>query len=98
ARFTLQFTYAMNSHFSKQRSFAFIDSLDEVTELFGVGTDFAEALSRVSSEAAVVHLDGHSDYGHSLEQFWDRYGPSLTPRSIVIIAGDARGNYRAPLS
>lgn len=96
ARFTLQFTYAMNSHFSKLRSFAFIDSLDEVTELFGVGTDFAEALDRVSSEAAVVHLDGHSDYGHSLTQFWDRYGPALTARSIVIIAGDARGNYRAP--
>jgi uncharacterized protein len=96
SRFTLQFTYAMNAHFSKLRSFAFIDSLDEVTGLFGVGTDFAQALERISVEAEVVYLDGHSDYGRSLQQFWERYGPTLTPRSVVIVAGDARGNYRTP--
>ncbi|UCG40443.1 MAG: VWA domain-containing protein [Acidimicrobiia bacterium] len=96
ARFTLQFVYAMNSHFSKLRSFAFIDSLDEVTDYFGVGTDFPSALQRVSTEAEVVHMDGHSDYGRSLELFWSRYGDALTPRSTVIIAGDARNNYRTP--
>lgn len=96
ARFTLQFVYAMNSHFSKLRSFAFIDSLDEVTDYFGVGTDFSSALQRVSTEAEVVYLDGHSDYGRSLEQFWARYGDALTPRSTVIVAGDARNNYRTP--
>lgn len=96
ARFTLQFVYAMNSHFSKLRSFAFIDSLDEVTDYFGVGSDFPSALQRVSTEAEVVHMDGHSDYGRSLELFWSRYGDALTPRSTVIVAGDARNNYRTP--
>jgi uncharacterized protein len=96
SRFTLQFTYAMNAHFSKLRSFAFIDSLDEVTDFFGHDADFSEALHRVSAEAEVVYLDGHSDYGRALEQFWQRYGRELTPRSVVIIAGDARANYRAP--
>ncbi len=96
SRFTLQFTYAMNAHFSKLRSFAFIDSLDEVTDYFAVGSDFGEALHRVSTEAKVVHLDGHSDYGRALRQFWEQHGHELTPRSVVIIAGDARGNYRSP--
>jgi len=96
SRFTLQFTYAMNAHFSKLRSFAFIDSLDEVTDFFGHDADFGEALHRVSSEAKVVYLDGHSDHGRSFEQFWKRYGQELTPRSVVIIAGDARANYRSP--
>ncbi|MDH3308907.1 MAG: VWA domain-containing protein, partial [Acidimicrobiia bacterium] len=96
ARFTLQFVYAMSGQFSKLRAFAFIDALDEVTQYFEPGVDFAEALSAISTEAEVVWLDGHSDYGRSLEQFWTRFGGNLTPRSTVIITGDARSNYRDP--
>jgi len=96
ARFTLQFTYAMSTQFSKLRSFAFIDTVDEVTEFFGPGTDFSDALARVASEAEVVRQDGHSDYGTSLATFLERYGRDVTPRSTVIITGDARNNYRPP--
>ena len=94
ARFTLQFVYAMSGQFSKLRSFVFVDALDEATRFFDTGIEFDESLAAVSSEAEVVWLDGHSDYGNSLEMFWDRYGPELTPRSTVIITGDARNNYR----
>lgn len=96
ARFTLQFTYAMSTQFSKLRSFAFIDTVDEVTDFFGPGTDFNQALARVAAEAQVVMHDGHSDYGSSLEVFMERYGRDVTPRSTVIITGDARNNYRPP--
>ena len=96
ARFTLQFVYAMSNQFSRLRSFVFIDALDEVTDVFRPGGDLADALERVSREAEVVWLDGHSDYGHALEGFWDRYGDDLTARSTVIIAGDGRNNYRPP--
>lgn len=94
ARFTLQFVYAMGTQFSKVRSFAFIDALDEVTDFFTPGTDFVDALRRISSEAEVVWLDGHSDYGRSLEMFAERFTAAVTPRSTVIITGDARNNYR----
>ena len=94
ARFTLQFMYAMSSQFSKVRSFAFIDALDEITSYLDVGTDFPQALERISTDAEVVWIDGHSDYGRSLDQFWTRFGGSLTRRSTVIITGDARNNYR----
>jgi uncharacterized protein len=96
SRFTLQFTHAMSTHFSKLRSFAFIDTIDEVSEFFGPGIDFGSALQRVTTEAEVVWLDGHSDYGNSLETFYNRYGRQLTPRTTVIITGDARNNYRPP--
>ncbi len=96
ARFTLQFTYAMSNEFARLRSFAFIDALDEVTDAFRPGGDFAAALQRVSSEAEVVWLDGHSDYGHALEGFWERYALDVTPKTTVIVAGDARNNYRPP--
>ena len=96
SRFTLQFTHAMATHFSKLRSFAFVDTIDEVTDFFGPGVDFGSALQRVTTEAEVVWLDGHSDYGNSLETFYSRYGSQLTPRTTVIITGDARNNYRPP--
>lgn len=96
ARFTLQFTYAMSTQFSKLRSFAFIDTVDEVTGFFGPGSDFNQALARVAAEAQVVIHDGHSDYGSSFEGFMQRYGRDVSPRSTVIITGDARNNYRPP--
>ena len=93
ARFTMQLVYAISHQFSRVRSFAFIDALDEVTGYFGPGTDFNEALARISSEAAVVWLDGHSDYGNAFGQFAERYADELSSRSTVIITGDARSNY-----
>lgn len=94
SRFTLQFTHAMSTHFARLRSFAFIDTIDEVTEFFGPGVDFGSAVARITTEAEVVWLDGHSDYGNSLETFHNRYESQLTPRTTVIITGDARNNYR----
>lgn len=94
SRFTLQFTHAMATHFSRLRSFAFVDTIDEVTDFFGPGIDFSSAVRRITTEAEVVWLDGHSDYGNSMETFYSRYGSQLTPRTTVIITGDARNNYR----
>jgi hypothetical protein len=96
SRFTLQFTHAMSSQFSKLRSFAFVDTVDEVTDFFGPGVDFGSALHRVTTEAEVVWMDGHSDYGNSFETFLVRYGSQITPRTTIIITGDARNNYRPP--
>jgi len=96
SRFTLQFTHAMSTHFSRLRSFAFVDTIDEVTDFFGPGVDFGSAVSRITTEAEVVWLDGHSDYGNALETFYNKYGGQLTPRTTVIITGDARNNYRPP--
>jgi uncharacterized protein with von Willebrand factor type A (vWA) domain len=96
ARFTMQLTFAVGSQFSKVRSFAFIDGLDEVTDYFGSGANFHDALIQMGREARLVWRDGHSDYGNALEQFMERYAEVVSPRSTVIIAGDARNNYRDP--
>ncbi|MEA2843719.1 MAG: uncharacterized protein QOJ69_1390, partial [Actinomycetota bacterium] len=93
ARFTLQFVHAISGQFSKVRSFVFIDGVDEVTSIFEGAADFAEALDRVNAEADVVWADGHSDYGHALQAFWDRWGSEITPRTSVVVLGDARNNY-----
>jgi len=83
----------MGSQFSKVRSWAFIDGIDEVTSFFQESEDVADAVRRVNTEADVVWIDGHSDYGHALEVFRQRHLDELTPRTSVIFLGDARSNY-----
>ncbi|MCI4354961.1 MAG: VWA domain-containing protein, partial [Thermoplasmata archaeon] len=96
ARFTLQLIYAMSAQFSKVRSWVFVDGIDEVTRFFDEADDVADAVRRVNSEADVVWMDGHSDYGHAFEVFSERHVREVTPRSSVIVLGDARNNYHAP--
>jgi uncharacterized protein with von Willebrand factor type A (vWA) domain len=98
ARFTLHLTYALNTQFSKVRSFVFIDGIDEVTEYFTGVEDITEAITRVNTEADVIWVDGHSDYGHAFETFWERWGKELNPKTSVLLLGDARNNYHAAQS
>ena len=95
ARFTLQFVYAMAGQFSKVRSWVFIDGIDEVTRFFEESDEITEAVHRVNTEADVVWVDGHSDYGHAFEIFRDRHLAEVTHKTTVIILGDARNNYHA---
>ena len=95
ARFTLHLVYAISNQFSKVRAFVFIDGLDEVTSYFEGVEDISEAVHRVNTEADVVWVDGHSDYGHAFEVFWERHGKEIGPKTTVMILGDARNNYHA---
>jgi uncharacterized protein len=95
AHFTLMLAYALREQFTKVRAFAFIDTVDEVTDFFTPGGDVADALARMSSEADLVWFDGHSDYGHSIEEFAERYPDAVGPRTSLLVLGDARNNYRA---
>jgi uncharacterized protein with von Willebrand factor type A (vWA) domain len=95
ARFTLHLVHAISSQFSKVRSFVFIDGIDEVTRFFENVDDVADAVHRINTEADVVWVDGHSDYGHALSVFFERWGDEITPRSSVLLLGDARNNYHA---
>jgi uncharacterized protein with von Willebrand factor type A (vWA) domain len=98
ARFTLQLVHALASQFSRVRSFVFIDGIDEVTAFFEGNADLGDAVKRINSEADVVWVDGHSDYGHAFEVFHQKWGTEVTPKTSVIILGDARNNYHASQS
>ncbi|MBW3587836.1 MAG: VWA domain-containing protein [Actinobacteria bacterium] len=97
SRFALSLLYALSQHFRKIRSFAFVDAIDEVTHFFEQA-EMEEAARRVRTEANVVWLDGHSDYGHAFSQFLQRYGDALSPKTTVLVLGDARSNFRDPLA
>ena len=98
ARFTLHLVYAISSQFSKVRSFVFVDGIDEVTRFFEGVVDPAEAVARINTEADVIWVDGHSDYGHALTEFHRRWGDQVTSRSSIMVLGDARNNYHASAS
>ena len=95
ARFTLHLVYARQNQFSKVRSFVFIDGLDEVTHMFQDEEDITNAVHRVNTEADVVWVDGHSDYGHAFGVFWENFGSEINSKSTVMFLGDARNNYHA---
>ena len=98
ARFTLQFVHAISSQFSRVRSFVFIDGIDEVTRFFEGVEDVGEAVHRVNTEADVIWVDGHSDYGHAFDTFRERWVKEVTPKTSLILLGDARNNYHASQS
>ncbi|MGE0794953.1 MAG: VWA domain-containing protein [Acidimicrobiia bacterium] len=98
ARFTLQLVYAIQGSFSKVRAFVFIDGVDEVTKYFEGEEDINRAVNRVNTEADVIWIDGHSDYGHAFESFWSKWGRDVGPKTTVLLLGDARNNYHASQS
>jgi hypothetical protein len=96
ARFTLHLVHAIAGQFSQVRSFVFIDGIDEVSSIFERSETVTEAIHRVNQEADVVWVDGHSDYGHALSVFWQRWGREVGPKTSILLLGDARSNYHSP--
>jgi uncharacterized protein with von Willebrand factor type A (vWA) domain len=96
SHFTLLLVHALRQQFSRVRVFAFIDTTDEVTHMFGPDADLAVAVQRITREAAVYTRDGHSDYGNAFVSFTENFHEVLSPRSSLLILGDGRTNYRNP--
>jgi uncharacterized protein len=99
SQFTLRLVYALRQQFSKVRVFAFVDTVDEVTDFFDRGADdedFGSSMHRMITTARISTRDGHSDYGNMLKGFVEEYGESLTHRGALLILGDARTNYHDP--
>jgi uncharacterized protein with von Willebrand factor type A (vWA) domain len=100
SRFTLQLVYALSSQFGRVRSFVFVDAIEEVTEQLRSRAGMAEAMRALGTGtgAGITRFDGHSDYGNALTEFWQRWGAEVTPRTTLIVLGDARNNYHASQS
>ncbi len=95
AKFTLSLLHALHAELPRLRSFVFADGLAEVTDLVQ-GSPGVIDTRLLLSRPGVVRRDGHSDYGAVLRQFHDACLGSLSRDCVLIICGDARGNYRAP--
>jgi hypothetical protein len=94
--FFLSVLHALHDAFRKLRSFAFVERIDEVTEIFDREQSFRAVSERVAREAGVSDVSGYTDYGRVWLEFMARVGDDLDPRSTVIVLGDARTNGREP--
>ncbi len=94
ARFMLQFLYTLQELFSKVRTFVFVTQIAEVTQLFAENE--INAAIELALNSRHVDYNGHSNFGFAFHRFRDEYLESVTPRTTVIVVGDARNNRNDP--
>ncbi|MFJ4650709.1 VWA domain-containing protein [Nocardia sp. NPDC088792] len=94
--FTMLLVNALREQFSRVRIFAFVDRVDEVTQIFDSVTPLDQITKRIFTETKVVGIEGHSDYGSALEGFAADFPDAVTSRTSLLILGDGRTNYRDP--
>ncbi|MFT4299477.1 MAG: VWA domain-containing protein [Aeromicrobium sp.] len=90
--FTMMLVQALREQFSKVRVFAFVNTVDEVTEIVRDGDDLRR---RIAEEARITKWHTSSDYGESFADFAGQYLDAVGPRTSVLILGDARNNNQA---
>ena len=94
--FFLSVLHALHDAFRKLRSFAFVERIDEVTEIFERERTFQAVSQKIAREAGVADVSGYTDYGRVWTEFLAEVSDDLDPRSTVIVLGDARTNGREP--
>ena len=94
ARFMLQFLYTLQELFSKVRTYVFVTQIAEVTRLFA-DHEINEAIE-LALHSRHVDYNGHSNFGFAFHRFCDESLESVTPRTTLIVVGDARNNRNDP--
>ncbi|MDA3627550.1 VWA domain-containing protein [Saccharopolyspora sp. WRP15-2] len=95
AHFALLLVYTLHEVFSRTRVFAFVRDVHEVTDHLRRGRDAAEALAAVRRDTLQLPGTG-TDHGRVFTDFADKHGDVLTPRTVLLILGDARNNNYDP--
>ena len=93
ASFTLLLVFALQEAFTKVRAFTFVDRLHEVTGEFKAGGDVVDTMERLVASSEHAARMGRTNYGRAFAQFRNEHFDALTPKTALLILGDARSNY-----
>ena len=93
AQFTLLLVFALREQFTKVRAFTFVDTVHEVTDHFVPGADVADVMSGLAASVRHAALWGRTNYGQAFATFNREFPDALSPRSSLLVLGDARSNY-----
>ncbi len=93
ASFTLMLVFALREQFNRVRAFTFVDEIHEVTDRFTTSRDPAETMSELAASARHASLWGRTNYGRAFTRFADEYADALTPKTNLLVLGDARSNH-----
>lgn len=94
AGFMLNMLYSLQDCFSKVRSFVFISSVVEVTDIFS-GQDIDAAIDLVLNDTDIGR-QAQTDYGETFRCFNTDFVHALDKKTTLIIFGDARSNHMNP--
>jgi len=93
ANFTLMLVFALREQFNRVRAFTFVDEIHEVTDRFHPGADPVETMASLAASAQYASLWGRTNYGRAFTRFVELHPDALTPKTNLLILGDARSNY-----
>ena len=93
AGFTLMLVFALREQFNRVRAFTFVDEVHEVTDRFVPGADPATTLAELAASARHASLWGRTSYGRAFTRFAEEHPDALTPRTNLLVLGDARSNH-----
>lgn len=96
SRFTILLLQALHAQFNKVKVFGFVNVCADLTEVFAsapAGSDLTEEIRDVRE---MTRWHKNSDYGSAFADFVEHHLDAVTPRSTVLILGDARSNHTDP--
>ncbi len=94
ARFTFHLVHGLQRLFPRVRTYAFVDTLADVTVPFEVH-GLEEALGLVFGNE-LLDVDASSDYGTVFESFVADHLSTLTRRTTLLVLGDGRSGGKDP--
>lgn len=92
SKFMLLLLNAMQSKFRRVRSFAFVEAVEEVTDIIR-GGDLDVSVNNIYRQTRIWQT-GFSDYGEVWKQFRERFSGAVSSKTGLIVMGDARNNYK----
>jgi uncharacterized protein with von Willebrand factor type A (vWA) domain len=95
APFTLALLHAVHREFRRVRSFVFVDGIAEITDLVESANGVVDP-RHLLAHRGLIAGDGRSDYARALRRFLDAWPDAVTPKTTVLIVGDARSHDRRP--
>ena len=91
--FALAMLASMQRFFQQLRTFAFIEDIQEVTDLMRIHDPLTLRTNILDNTQAVMGTRGYTDYGSTFKGFIERHNSLLTHKTSVLIFGDARNNW-----
>ena len=93
ASFTLMLVFALREQFNRVRAFTFVDEIHEVTDRFVPGADPATTMAELAASARHASMWGRTNYGRAFTRFADEHPDALSPKTNLLVLGDARSNH-----
>jgi uncharacterized protein with von Willebrand factor type A (vWA) domain len=95
APFALSLLHALHDEFPRVRSWVFVDGIVEVTGLMGGSRGMLNP-NHLLARRGLVTGDGRSDYRRAMTTFLDDWPDAVSPRTTLLVVGDARSHERPP--